>query len=1056
MFSYKRINNLTGWLTFLIAAIVYILTLEPTASFWDCGEFIAVSHKLMTPHPPGAPLFLLLGRLFSLFAAEPEQVAYWTNMVSALSSAFTILFLFWSITYIARKLLALDPDAEPEKGQTFGIIGAGLIGSLAYTFTDSFWFSAVESEVYALSAMFTAAVVWVMLKWESVAHKPGADRWLLLIAYFMGLSIGVHLLNLVAIPALAFIYYFKNYKYTINGAILTFVISFVLLFFILVIVIPGLPSIAGWFEVKFVNSLGAPFNTGSIIFGILLLGGLIFGVVYSHGKKKHALNLSFLSVLFILIGYSSYAIIVIRSNYDPPIDENNPEDVMKFVSYLKREQYGDRPLFFGPQFTAGRPSAGEGKGAIKYKKGKEKYEPYAYEQNLEYDQEHVTLLPRMHSQRGDHVRYYKYLLKAYGSWSDGEKPSFSDNWRFFFSQQIGFYYLRYFGWNFIGRESDEQDLGVLWPAESKDVPYLLKSKARNQYWGIPLIIGLIGLVYHVRKHKKDAFVIGLLFLFTGAAIIFYLNAPPHEPRERDYTYAGSFFAFSIWIGLGVLAIIDAFKNGKIVLISGKKPVVIPFLKLDDMKGAIVATVICSIVPIILAAENWDDHDRSGRYYSVDSARNLLDSCAPNAILFTGGDNDTFPLWYVQEVEGYRKDVRVCNLSLLNTYWYIDLMKMKNGPSEPLPISFTQDQYFENNSDYSYYVNPERQRASDPSTIVDKPMNVAKFVELVQQNNPQVRRSYDKTIDAYHTLFPSKHMVIKFDLNATLALDENKGRTEGDQAMIPNDPELKAKLVNKLDWQYTKDGMEKKHLIMLDMIANIAKNNWDRPIYWSTTVSRDDQMGLNDYMIMEGLAYRLTPIKHGGVKTLKEEKNGTKQLARVGDVINTEIMKRNMVEKFHWRGLDDENAFYNEDYYRMVRSSRDHFYKLAKYMLLFEGDKEGAKEVADYAMKTLPEKTFKWRYNMIGASEVYYDLGETEKADEISERIMTTMQETVLYLESNQNYHYAVQYKENDLKTQYMTTAYQVLQIWKVKEREDLVKKYESWVKDYMYIIQRPR
>lgn len=1041
MFTYQRLNNLAGWLVLIISATVYIVTLEPTASFWDCGEFIAVSNNLMTPHPPGAPLFLLLGRLFSLFASDVTQVAYWINMVSALSSAFTILFLFWTITLIARKVMGVEPGEEPELGKKLAIIGAGLVGSLSYTFTDSFWFSAVEAEVYALSAFFTAFVFWAILKWETVADEKGSDRWLILIAYMVGLSIGVHLLNLVTIPALAFVFYFKKYKPTPKGAGVTFLVSSAILFVILVIIIPGLPSIAGMFEIAFVNGLGMPFNSGSIFFALLLFGGIIFAIYYSQNKGKRMMNTAFLSLMFILVGYSTYAIIIIRSNYNPPIDENNPEDVMTFVSYLKREQYGDRPLFHGPQFTAGRP-VDQDKDGLKYKKGEDEYIPYDYNYSFKYDKEHVMLAPRMHSTRADHVARYKDYLKRQGGWRDGRKPSFGQNISFMLNEQIGYYYMRYFFWNFVGREGDDQDLDVLWPTDTQEVPELMQSNARNNYWAIPLIIGIIGFFFQLHNNKKSTLIISMLFFFTGIAIILYLNTPPHEPRERDYAYAGSYYAFSIWIAMGVLAFYKTLSTGKLTIPT--TDIEIPLIKMNGMVAAVLAIGICSTTPIILAAENWDDHDRSNRYHSVDSAKNLLDSCAPGAILFTGGDNDTFPLWYVQEVEGYRTDVRVCNLSLLNTYWYIDQMKRPAHNSEGLPISFEKDEYFEGSNDYAQYYNAANQRQPKDKQIPDKVMNVAAYIKQVREDNPSLRFLSDKDINKYQTIFPSKLLKINFDKAATLALDEKKRNTEGDQAMIPTDADLQNRVVQKLEWNVGKGTLEKKHLIMLDMIANIAKDNWDRPIYWSTTVGRSDYLGLDNYMILEGLAYRLTPVKHDKIKTAKD---GTPY--RGMEIINPDIMYRNMVETYKWREMDNEDVYYNEDYDRMVMNARRQYFGLAAYYMQVEQDSARAKEVIEYANTVLPDKTFPFRIDMIQAIDILFELGETEKALEIARKVIGRGREMTDYLVENKddllNEFFVYEPKfDSDLQTARYTAVgvYQVLQ--KHKQDEELAK-HKTWI-----------
>ena len=623
MLKYTKVNTISGWIVFLISLIVYIATLEPTASFWDCGEFIACAYKLQVPHPPGAPLFMLIGRLFSMFASDLTQVAYWVNMVSAVSSAFTILFLFWSITLIGKKLIGVVNN-QPDGGQQFALIAAGFVGSLAYAFTDSFWFSAVEAEVYALSSFFTAFVFWAMLKWEEVSEKPEGSRWLLLIAFMIGLSTGVHLLNLVAIPALGFIYYFKKYKPNWKGALATLAISTFVLGFILIIVIQKIPEWAGDTEILFVNSFGFGFNSGLIFFFILLVGLITGGIVYSIKENKQILNLSLLALVFVLIGYSTYGIIIIRSNFDPVIDENNPENFVKMVSYLKREQYGERPLLKGPQFNSGGPVKYD-KGAPKYRKEGDKYVIYDYKYSYVYRDEDKVAFPRMHSTRPDHVRNYKQWLQANTNWREGRKITGFQNLQYFADRQIGHMYMRYFGWNFIGRDGDDnQKAPYTFGKSNEKLPDALRSGARNNYYGLPLFLGLIGIFFQILKGRKSFVVTALLFFFTGIAILIYLNNPAFEPRERDYTYVGSFYAFSIWIGLGVLAIYNGLRTsilipaGELTASAIKLPV-----KLSGNVAAIIGLIIGAVIPGVLVAENWDDHDRSNRYFSVDQAKKLI-------------------------------------------------------------------------------------------------------------------------------------------------------------------------------------------------------------------------------------------------------------------------------------------------------------------------------------------------------------------------------------------------------------------------------------------------
>ncbi|WP_299755443.1 DUF2723 domain-containing protein [uncultured Pontibacter sp.] len=919
MTDYRKVNNLVGWIVFLIATAVYVLTLEPTASYWDAGEFIACSYKLLVPHPPGAPFYLLMGRLFSMFASDVTQVAWWVNLLSALASSFTVLFLFWTITILARKLLVKEGGA-PTKGNMWLIMGSGAVGALAYTFSDSAWFSAVEAEVYAMSSFFTAIVFWAMLRWEEKVGQAHSDKWLILIAYLVGLSIGAHLLNLVTIPALAFIYYFRLYKPSFWGGVIAFGVSAVVVVAILWGVIPGLPSVAGSFEVFFVNSLGLPFSSGIIVFLVLLVGALVFGIRYSIKHNNRILNTALLSLVFVLIGYSSYMMIPIRSSYEPTIDENDPDDILTFVSYLKREQYGDRPLLFGPQYNA-QPVAQE-EGAPRYVKGEEKYIVAGKKLETIYDSKDKVLLPRIYSDQPQHIEAYKKWVDL----REGQTPTFGQNISFLFNYQLGFMYWRYFLWNFVGRESDVQNAGVLW--FGKDDPNaperVLESEARNTFYLLPLLIGILGLIYHVRKDEKDAFIIGLLFFFTGMAIALYLNQPPVEPRERDYTFAGSFYAFSIWIGLGVMGLAD---------LLGKA------LKNSTSRAAL-ATVIGLLVPGIMAAEGWDDHDRSDRYHSVDSAKNLLDSCAPNAILFTNGDNDTFPLWYAQEVEGYRTDVRVAVLSYLNTDWYIDQMMDQAYESDPWPLTLGNDNYRQGTNDYLPYV--ERPQVAGG-------IDLNQYIGLIKQNHPALQAQYG----AGTTLLtmPTRNFFLNIDKEKIDKMD-----------IVSTDREVE--IVDRMQWTITKSLLEKKHLVMLDLLAT---NNWERPIYFSTTVNSADFIGLSDYFQLEGLAYRVVPVKAS-----QEESAGN---------VNKEVMYENMMKKFSFRNFDNPDIFYDDNYYRFSANARDKFATLAA-AYLEEGNEARAKELVDYSFEVLPLETVPYDYYTPQFIPIYAALGETDKATEL--------------------------------------------------------------------------
>ena len=933
MHNFNKINTLTGWFIFAIATLVYWLTVEPTAGFWDVGEFIAVSYKLEVPHPPGAPFFLLIGRMFSFLAmGDVTQVAYWINIVSVLCSGFTILFLFWSISLLGRKILKVK-DNEVSTSQLYMLMGSSAIGALAYTFSDSFWFSAVEAEVYAMSSFFTAFVFWAILKWELVEDESLANKWLILIAYMMGLSIGVHLLNLVTIPALALIYYYKNHKITTWGLIATMLISLLIIGVIMVGIIPGLPSVAGAVEIYFVNSLGLPFGSGIIFFSLLVIGGLVYGIIHSYKKEKVILNTALLSLAFVLIGYASYAIIVIRSGYDPPIDENDPENIISVVSYLKREQYGSRPLLHGQYFTA--EVIDQKEGAKVYVKGEEKYEVADRKLEYVYDPAKTTILPRIYST--DHAASYRSWLGL----SATDEPTFGDNLSFMFTYQLGKMYMRYFMWNFAGRESDVQDAGWLSPFDAgKEVPEVLaENKARNNYFMLPLILGLVGLFYQYRRDQLGFSVVAMLFFLTGIALVLYLNSPPVEPRERDYIYVGSFYAFAMWIGFGVMALTELLSK---------------WIK-NQAVAPVAATVICLAVPGIMAAEGWDDHDRSNRYFSVDQAKNLLNSCAPNAILFTGGDNDTFPLWYVQEVEGFRTDVRVIVLTYLNTDWYIEQMTRQAYESEPLPFSLTQELYRQGGpNDYLPVVeNPNIKGA----------INLEQFMDLVRKNHkaiqvPTSSRGFINTV-------PSKSVYLNIDTAAVLEkgiIPETQEELLQEQMVIP----LKGRAIYKND------------LMILDLFAN---NNWERPIYFNNTSLQNVNLDLKAFAVQEGATYRILPVQNPN--------------PNVGELVDTETMYENMMTKFHWRELDNPNVNYALDYRKAVTNHRAYFNSLTA-ALLEEGKTEMAKEVVFKNLELMPDEAIPFDYTISETVNYLLTVGETERALEIANMVAVRADDELTY------------------------------------------------------------
>ena len=940
MNNFERNNNILGWLVFVIATVVFWITVEPTASFWDCGEFIAVSYKLEVPHPPGAPFFLLVGRMFSFLAlGNVEEVAYWINIVSVLSSGFTILFLFWTITLFGRKILNIRAE-DLSPGQSLLILGAAFVGSLAYTFSDSFWFSAVEAEVYAMSSFFTAFVVWAILKWEQIEDERHANRWLILIFYMMGLSIGVHLLNLVTIPALGLIFYFKKYKPSTWGLITTLGLCVLIIVFINDFIIPGLPGIAGSFEIFFVNSIGLPFRSGIIIFMVLVIAGVVYGIYYSQKKNKEVLNTAFLALAFILIGYSSYSIVLIRSNYNPPIDENNPENVISFVSYLKREQYGSRPLVYGQYFDA--DVIDQERGSPVYVQGDRKYEISDYKIEYVYDPTRMTIIPRAYSSSENHVQQYRSWMNL----RPNESPNFADNLVFMFRYQIGYMYMRYFMWNFAGRESDIQGASWMTPLDAfKDIPQqLADNKGRNNYFMLPLLLGLIGMFYNYRKNQQVFGVLIMLFILTGVALVVYLNSPPVEPRERDYIYVGSYYAYAVWIGIGVIAI------GQYLMNLFKK----------TRTSAFVATLIGLIIPVIMAAENWDDHDRSHRYFSVDTAKNFLASCAPNAILFTGGDNDTFPLWYVQEVEGFRTDVRVIVLSYFNTDWYIDQMTRRAYDSDPVPFTLTRQLYRQGGpNDYIPYVeNPNLQNQA---------VNLENYMDLIRRDHQALK--VPTMLGSYNRI-PTR----------SLYLPVNKEKVSS-QGLIPDG--MENLVPERMLFQLKGNGLEKNTLMILDMIV---ANQWERPIYFNNTSLMNASIDFRRYVVQEGNAYRLLPVENS---TLQEE------------AVNTEVMYDNVMNHFWFREMDNPHVYYSEDYRNFALNHRSTFNTLAEN-LFSRGDTVRAREVLLRCLEVMPDESIPYDHANVQTASLLFQVAEDAMAIDIAEKLGTSSQEFLEYFEKYGN------------------------------------------------------
>jgi hypothetical protein len=1066
MKNYRLINNISGWAVFVVAAFTYLMTMEPTTSFWDCGEFIASGYKLEVGHPPGNPVFMIMARFFTLFAGgDVSKVAVTVNAMSALASAFTILFLFWTITHLAGRIL-VNNEIQYNTGRIIAIIASGAVGALAYTFSDSFWFSAVEGEVYASSSFFTAAVFWAILKWEDVADEPFADRWIILIAFLMGLSIGVHLLNLLAIPAIGLVYYFKKYEFTWKGFIISIAASFTFLALLMYGIMPGVITISSRFDLFFVNVAGLPVNSGmafhatllavllflairftllpvkalkisiyaiaalfftgiwivsgSAFLNLLILSLISWGVWYLAKKNRVTLNTLLLVVTVIFIGYSSQAIIVIRSSADPPINENNPSNPFNLLYFLNREQYGDRPLFRGAVYNAP---------VIDYKDGKPKYalEDGKYVitgHNLEriYDPRFISLFPRMWSEQPEHQELYEEWGKVKGTpiqvsdQSEGKrvirKPTFGESMRFMLTYQVGYMYFRYFMWNFSGRQNDTQGSGGTvngnWISGIKfldeprvgtqdDLPADMKNDtSRNRYYLLPFILGIAGMVYHYNRDQKNWIIIMLLFLMTGLAIVFYLNQYPNQPRERDYAYAGSFYFFSVWIGLGVLFLFELFSR-----ITREK------------YAAIAAGLLCLTVPAVMASENWDDHDRSGRYLARDVAFNYLNSCAPGAILFTNGDNDTFPLWYAQEVEGEGTDKRVANLMLLNTDWYINQMKNKVYESEPLPVTLPVQKYYDGINNQIFIV----EKTKDP-------VDIATIIEWVKSDNPgtKVQISAGEMID----IIPAR----------TIRIPVDKAKVIASGTVKPKDS---AKIVPYIDITLKGSSIIKSQLIVLDILAH---NNWERPIYFVTGY-HNDAFGLEEYFQLEGLAYRLVPIK--------SENKSWVEYGR----IDTDILYDNMMNKFAWRGAKEEgvNIDYNHRRTIIVIKARMNYARLAK-ALANEGKNEKAIEVLDYCMETLPLDKISYDPYIPDVIEAYFSAGGNETAVEMAYALSEYYYEKLDYFLKQEPY--IVNSAEFEIQTaiQYTSRVANTCAINGEKEMADEIsERLEDYYNNYVRIVQ---
>lgn len=968
MTNFKKYDVLLGWAVFIIATLVYFLTLEPTASWWDCGEYIATAYKLQVGHPPGAPLFQLLGRFFSLFAfGNLEHVALMINIMSALSSSFTILFLFWTITMLGKKLVAKDEDGRIPMGSAWAIFGAALVGSLAYTFSDSFWFSAVEGEVYAMSSFFTAVVFWAILRWEEVADQRHAYRWLLLIAYIMGLSIGVHLLNLLAIPAIVYVYYYKKYTYSHKGFVIAGMTSLLILSIVMYIIIPWIVELAGKFELLFVNGLGLPFNSGTVIYFALILGLVGWGLYFTRKKSRVVWNTVLLAVVFILIGYSSFFMLVIRANANTPINENDPKDAISLLSYLNREQYGTWPLLYGQYYNAPVVDHEDGNPVyIKdFKKGKYVINDDRKSTIPVYDKRFCSVFPRMWSnQKPSHISLYKQYGGDKGTpvqvtRDDGTKeiiykPTFGENLKFFFTYQVNHMYLRYFMWNFVGRQNNIESQGEIYNGnwisgigfldkirlgDQSNLPASMKNPARTSFYFLPLLLGLFGFMYQLGKSKKESWVVFLLFIMTGLAIIVYLNQTPMQPRERDYAYAGSFYAFAIWIGLGVMGLYELLQTK----MSNKV-----------LSAGLVSAACLLLVPGIMAKEGWKSHDRSGKYAARDVARMYLESCEPNAILFTNGDNDTFPLWYVQEVEGIRTDVRVVNYMLSSGDWYVDQMFRKVYDSDVLPL--TIDRSFYARGDQNYIPVFER---------IEGVVDVQDALEFVE--NDDKRTKVPLQSGDWISYMPSKNLRLKVDARQVVA--------SGTVSAADAD-----KIVPEINWRIGQSGLFRNDLMLLDLIA---ANNWERPVYFANPNAISKVLNVDKYCHLEGIVYRFKP-------TVAPE-----FISKIGGVDVDRTYKILMADDTRWGRLNEPDVTVDRESDRNSGLIKQNYIRLAQGLSTLN-KKDSLEAVLDRGIYFFPNDKFPFDYYMIPWAEYYYRAGAIEKGNNVARTIADRYLEDLAY------------------------------------------------------------
>ncbi len=1029
-FNFKKWNTLLGWFSFLIALITYSLTVEPTVSFWDAGEYILTSSKLQVGHPPGAPLFQMLGAFFSTFTfGNNELIGWMMNMMSAVASAFTILFMFWTITMLLTKLVAhlnAEKDKEADsnttssisKPQYTAILGSGLVGSLAFAFTDSFWFNAVETEVYAMATLIMAALFWLALRWEQDMDKPRGNRWLIIIAFVIGLSFGVHFMGLLTIPVIGIIYYFKNYKtVTIQSFIIANVVSVAILLFVFKLLAPNILKIFSVLEIFFVNSVGLPFNSGSIIAGILLVAAIFYALRYTRQKNYVHLNTGILCLTFIIIGFSTWLMLPIRANANVVINENNPSSARELLAYYNLEQYPETHLFYGPQFTDMYAYLDENNPYVddkpKYEKDETKGEYVIVndykDAKQNYNTEHASYLPRMWS--GEHAENYMMFtgflrfnlkpehqmknelrklvsdfrnevaqgnvdyedynnfLKRYQSYIDIEKPDLPSNIRYLFEYQLGYMYWRYFMWNFTGRQDDIQgrlDNHGNWISGIKFVDELhlgysqdnlpsdiKNNKARNTYYFLPLLLGLIGMFFVLNTDKKRFWVMLVFFLFTGLAIQVYTNVRPFEPRERDYSVVGSFYVFALWIGIGVYAIYHTLKD-----------------KLPKALAAPIVTVVCLIlVPGILVANNWDDHDRSGKYTAQAMARKYLDSCAENAILFTIGDNDTFALWYAQEIEGYRTDVRVVNTSLFQTDWYIDQMKRKAYESDPIPSQLVHKNYQYGTNDY-VRIEP----------LTKDTISLKYALEFIQSDKPKTKYRYLMEQQGYDTSgIRNQDLNANFLFTRNVRIDVNKQNAVTNGIVKPEDAD---KIEPYIDIEIDGGAIYKNRLLMLDVVAN---NEWKRPIYFTGgSFGDDDYIWMKDYLQLDGMCYKLVPIK------TEVDRANPFDMGR----IDADLMYEK-VKTWNWGNSGSPDIYHDPETRKNAITYRGNLARLVEELINQEKPKK-AEEIADIAMENMPVQYYGYYTLLEPYIGAYYEVDAKEKARDLYFEVSKKYQENLTY------------------------------------------------------------